>query len=175
MSSSKNFDPNDYVMVSERIEAFKNDFPRRAIRTELLKDDGRVIVVKATIWPDVDQTECFFTGHAEEDRERGEVNASGAALENCETSAVGRALAFMGYPTARSGRKGGAEALSDPTRRKIMALCSGLRIDDAGRDELVAQQFGGAVINELTEPQGQAFIEALKGRCRRPAPASEVA
>jgi hypothetical protein len=173
--TSKTFDPNDYVLIRERIEAFKADFPRRAIRTEIVKDDDKAIVIKATVWPDVDRTDCYFTGHAEEDRHRGEVNMSGSALENCETSAVGRALAFMGYRADRGGRAASTAALTEPTHRKILALCAGLRVDDAERDELIRREFGVDGVGALTEAQGEGLIERLKKRPRRKARSANAA
>ena len=175
MSVTKPFDPNDYVTISERIETFKGEFPRRAIQTEVIKDTPKMIVVKATIWPDADRPDCFFTGHAEEDRSRGEINAGGSALENCETSAVGRALAFMGYATQRSGRQADEARISEATRRKALALCAGLRIDDAERGALIQLLFEADDVDELTEPQGLALIEHLKNRGRPRTPARKVA
>jgi len=175
MSISRTFDPSTYVLVSERIEAFKREYPRRAIQTEILRSNGEVVVVKATVWPDSERPECFFTGHAEEHRECGEVNSEGSAVENCETSAVGRALAFMGYPTERSGHAANGGALSEPAGRMINALCAGLQFDDAQRDRLVRQQFGARTVHELTEVQAQDLIRYLKELSRQPAPKSEVA
>ena len=175
MSTPRPFDPNDYIMVSERIEAFKLEFPRRAIRTEIVKNTPRTIVVKAVVWPDADRPDSFFTGHAEEDRSRGEVNVSGSALENCETSAVGRALAFMGYPTERHGRQACEGRISESTGRKVLALCAGLRVDDAERDGLIRLLFQADALGELTEPQGQALIEHLKNRSQSRTSASKVA
>ena len=157
------FDPENYVTVRDRVLAFKADFPRRAVQTEILRDDGNVVVVKATVWPDCDQPDCYFTGHAEEDRRRGEVNAGGSALENCETSAVGRALAFLGYPVTRRRDAETGELLSEPTRRTILALCAGLRLEDDDRDALIREYCSGQSLGGLTERRGKRLIERLKG------------
>jgi len=164
---NKEFDPKDYVLVRERIMRFKVDYPRRAIRTEIVHDDGKTVVMKAMVWPDASCPERFFTGHAEEDRNRGDVNVAGSALENCETSAVGRALAFMGYPTERGRAEACDAALSEPSRRQILALCAGLRIDEAERDLLVARECAGKSLAQLTEHEAQELIAFLKHEPRR--------
>ncbi len=164
---NKEFDPKDYVLVRERIMTFKVDYPQRAIRTEIVHDDGKTVVMKAMVWPDASCPERFFTGHAEEDRHRGDVNVAGSALENCETSAVGRALAFMGYPPERSRAEVCDAALSEPSRRQILALCAGLRIGEAERDLLLARECGGKALGQLTEHEAQELIEFLKHQRRR--------
>jgi len=82
-----------YHDVSQRIEAFRAFHPRHQIKTEMIANDGKMIVFKASIF-DPDGKE-LATGHAEEVRGSTNVNKT-SALENCETSSIGRALAQMG-------------------------------------------------------------------------------
>jgi len=82
-----------YYDVSQRIEAFRAFHPRHQIKTEMIANDGKMIVFKASIF-DPDGKE-LATGHAEEVRGSTNVNKT-SALENCETSSIGRALAQMG-------------------------------------------------------------------------------
>jgi len=82
-----------YHDVSQRIEAFRAFHPRHQIKTEMIFNDGKMIVFKASIF-DPEGRE-LATGHAEEVRGSTNVNKT-SALENCETSAIGRALAQMG-------------------------------------------------------------------------------
>ena len=83
-----------YSMVAQRVEAFrKNVGAEMGIDTELLVDDGKRVLIKARI-----KTPDGFTvaaGYTEEIRGSSNINR-GAAIENCETSAVGRALAALG-------------------------------------------------------------------------------
>ena len=84
----------DYVMVKDRIIHFNEHYPNGSIRTELIEmTDG--FIVKSTVIPDVDKPERYFTGHAEEVIGSSQINKT-SALENCETSAIGRALGCMG-------------------------------------------------------------------------------
>jgi len=71
---------------------FRNDFPDYGILTEVI-GQGELVTVKATIIDSDGKVRAI--GHAEEDRSHGKINKT-SALENAETSAVGRALAFFG-------------------------------------------------------------------------------
>ena len=53
------------------------------------------MIFEATVIPDIEKLERYFTGHAEETIGSSQINKT-SALENCETSAIGRALAMMG-------------------------------------------------------------------------------
>lgn len=83
-----------YVMVKDRISYFKDNYPEGSIITELLSaPDAKTVVVKATVKP-WKEGEQIYTGHSQ--AEVGKGMMGGVALENAETSAVGRALAMMG-------------------------------------------------------------------------------
>ena len=84
----------DYVMVKDRITYFNSNYPNGSIVTELTTIDNRYIF-KAIVTPDVENTNRIYTGHAEEVVGSSQINKT-SALENCETSAIGRALGSMG-------------------------------------------------------------------------------
>jgi hypothetical protein len=95
----------DYVSVNERLMKFREEYPDGIIHTEIIKwtDDG-TIVMKAVIYRNPEEFErgvYIAVGHAYEQEGSSYIN-NGNALENCETSAVGRALAFMGYEIKKS-------------------------------------------------------------------------
>ena len=83
-----------YTQVVHRMEAFRRhhgtDF---GVETKILVDDGHRVVVQAYIT--FAQGGVLGSGMAEEIRGQGHVNTT-SALENAETSAVGRALASLG-------------------------------------------------------------------------------
>lgn len=81
-----------YVLVSDRVLAFNEIYPKGSIKTKLLKWEGDTIVVKAIVIPEEGRE---FNGLAQETVGEGYINKT-SALENAETSAVGRALAMMG-------------------------------------------------------------------------------
>lgn len=92
----------DYVMVKDRLLAFNENFPNGSIMTELLSElNDEMVVVKAIVMPDAEKPIRFFTGYSQATWGDGYINKT-AALENCETSAVGRALAFMGIGVIES-------------------------------------------------------------------------
>jgi hypothetical protein len=86
----------NYVLVSDRVIFFNENYKDGVIKTELISDlKDTHIVIKATVIPDANKPKRIFTGYSQAVIGQGYINKT-AALENCETSAVGRALAFMG-------------------------------------------------------------------------------
>jgi len=82
-----------YTEVFVRVEQFRMAFGETlGIDTNILVDDGKRVVVKATVTKD---GMIIGSGMAEEIRGSSNVNKT-SALENCETSAIGRALASLG-------------------------------------------------------------------------------
>lgn len=89
----------DYVLVADRVVFFNEKYPEGSITTELVSPvDADTVVIKATIKPNEKQT---FTGYSQATWGEGYINKT-SALENAETSAVGRALAFMGIGVIES-------------------------------------------------------------------------
>jgi len=83
-----------YTMVSTRVEAFRKAFGMDyGIETEIISDNGQNVVAKAVI-KNKDGM-IIGSGYAEEVRGTSNVNKT-SAIENCETSAIGRALASIG-------------------------------------------------------------------------------
>lgn len=86
----------DYVLVSDRVKYFNDEYPKGFITTELVSEPtSEMVVVKATVIPEIDTPDRKFTGYSQAVIGDSFINKV-AALENAETSAVGRALGFMG-------------------------------------------------------------------------------
>lgn len=83
----------EYQTVAKRIADFRAQHPAWSILTEILDRNDEAVLVSACI--NDDQGRTLATGHAEESRSASSINRT-SALENAETSAVGRALAFLG-------------------------------------------------------------------------------
>jgi len=116
-----NLHGKDYSTVALRIKNFWSDHPDYGIESEILSIDEKKVLVKATIKNPAGVV--VAAGHAEEDR-KGNINSK-SALENCETSAWGRALACLGY--------GGTNIAS---AEEMINKDSGDYIDDDMADEI---------------------------------------
>lgn len=83
-----------YAEVNQRINAFRKVEPNGSIETEIVSLDNGVCVMKAT----VRSSEGFVlgTGHAYEKESSSYINKT-SYIENCETSAIGRALGMCGF------------------------------------------------------------------------------
>lgn len=82
-----------YETVASRVQKFREEYKQDlSIVTELLERDEKTVVMKASI---LKGDMVLATGHAEENRSASTINRT-SALENCETSAIGRALAAFG-------------------------------------------------------------------------------
>lgn len=89
-----NIHGKEYKTVAKRVDEFRKENKQElGIQTSLVSIDERTVVIKAEII----NKEGFViaTGYAEENRQSSTINKT-SALENCETSAIGRALANFG-------------------------------------------------------------------------------
>lgn len=88
-----NIKGKEYVEVNERVKYFRENFKDWSIETELLSNENGVCVIKAIVKnPD---GVVKATGHAYENEGSTFINKT-SYIENCETSAVGRALGLLG-------------------------------------------------------------------------------
>ncbi len=87
-----NIHGKQYQTVAYRVGLFRDKHPDLSLITEVISRDDDVVVMKATI---SDYGRIIATGHAEENRRSSQINKT-SALENAETSAIGRALAAFG-------------------------------------------------------------------------------
>ena len=93
-----NIHGKEYVTVAERIQMLhKCELTEISLNTEILHDDEKSIVMKATLEIDGNS----YTGIAQEIKGSTNINKT-SAYENCETSAVGRCLGFAGYGSVES-------------------------------------------------------------------------
>jgi len=101
MATSKQLKPGEvdikgkvYLTVALRVSNFRDACPDWSILTEIHAVDDAVVIMKASILNA--EGRVIGTGYAEERRDASQINRT-SALENCETSAIGRALAACGY------------------------------------------------------------------------------
>lgn len=183
------FDPNDYVDVQERITQFWSEYPDGAIRTELASPASSFteVVFRAEIYKHRDHANPDSVGYAAEKPGNGANQTSWH--ENCETSAIGRALANMGAAKSRKDRPskqemqkvernqpaptrtmsevaGGTIApgvgMTDQQRKAIWAIATKERgMTDADVEQLSMQMFG-VELKALDKQQASQLIDTLK-------------
>ncbi len=170
----------DYAEVNQRVKAFRQVHPNGTITTEIISLQDGIVLMKATILDD-DQR-LIATGLAYEKENSTFINKT-SFIENCETSAVGRALGMCGFgidvsiaskeevenaqanqtkdvkkvkeekPKAQSEQK--SSKMSDKTSEIIFNL------EDTLKSWLV-KKFKLESLGELSEEQAQWFIEQMK-------------
>ena len=109
------FNLADYEPVEVRLEKFIKDYPAFRISTELEVVEATRYIVKAYLFKDAKDSVAWATGYAEETVTNRGVNQT-SALENCETSAIGRALANAGY--APKGKRPSREEMTKVVTKK---------------------------------------------------------
>jgi len=175
----------EYVLVNERIEEFLSDHPKATIDTILAHTDqivdtatgdmcNRYIVHAKIIPTPVEEPEIYYTGYAEERDNNGFINKT-SALENAETSALGRALAFAGYGVTSSIASGEEVVRAqqvrknfDPTTTSLDKIDRAMNecfkknlIDDKAKLQYGKKRSAGMTINQVEA--GQRYFDELLG------------
>lgn len=154
----------EYKTVALRVQEFYEETEDRfSIITEIISCDEVRVCMKASI---VDQTGTVkATGHAEEFRSAGNINRT-SALENAETSAIGRALAAFGmggteFASANEVQSAMAQQSKKATPEKVAAINSYL---EAGLiiPEHLEKSFGHANVTELLEVEADRIINGIQ-------------
>ena len=101
----------NYETVASRVNKFYDEYPNGKILTELVENGGNYWIFKASVYAEITDINPIATGHAHEVIGASQINKT-SALEVCETSAVGRALAFAGLHGA------GIASVEEITRAK---------------------------------------------------------
>ena len=83
-----------YAEVNQRIKAFRMCYPEGLIHTEMLSNENGVCIFEAKVY--TAQRELLAVGHAYEKEGSTFINKT-SYIENCETSAIGRALGIAGF------------------------------------------------------------------------------
>ena len=134
----------EYETVALRVSKFREKYPIWALETEIIHRDQEVVVIKAYIKDDLGRV--IATGHAEEYRASSQINET-SATENCETSAIGRALAALGM--------GGTEFASADEVANAISQQKRITPNSGAGDELDPEQ------KKMVELTRDKVVEAL--------------
>jgi hypothetical protein len=106
------FNLQDYETVESRLEKWWKDYPHGRVATKLEQTSDTRYIVSAELFKTQEDWRPCATGLASESIADRGVNST-SALENCETSAIGRALANAGY--AAKGKRASREEMTKVT------------------------------------------------------------
>lgn len=83
----------EYVPVNERVIAFRQEHPDWSLLTNIESMDDGVVMIRATVQDENGRVISTALAH---ERENASLVNRTSYIENCETSAIGRALGFLG-------------------------------------------------------------------------------
>lgn len=159
----------DYVQVSERIRHFRTseEYKGWAIETEWLRIDEDVAIARAIIRDAEGVAKSMGTAmEKREERKEGEkakVNET-SHVENCETSAIGRALGILGIGIA-GGEVASYEEIMRAKKQQIINSIN-LMIDEKNKDEFDEVDFSLMSLEELEEIEKQLEIKEKDKICK---------
>ena len=173
----------DYAMVPERVTAFRKLFPDGVITTDIVEHDGTTVTMKATVGVYINgNLKILGTGYAQEVKGKGMVNTT-SYIENCETSAVGRALGFLGLGingggicsaeelanavVAQRQMKESADipSVSDKTlRSEIIVIAKNLDIGDEQLRSQPYKKYDNKVFDDLNSAELRDLKQTLVAR-----------
>lgn len=165
-----NFNLDDYVQVNERIEKFYEKYPEGSIQTEIIANENGVVIFKAYAYRDKEDTRPA-TGHAMEKEGSSYINKT-SHIENCETSAVGRALAMLGFEIKKSvasreeveNAKLQQEMMKTIDKGTAAALINTLKVEGYTDDKISQSlaKYNAKTAEELTESQYAEILLKIK-------------
>jgi len=167
------FNLDEYVMVKDRVLEFYQKYPTGRIITTPIEHDREVgfVMFRAEIYRIFSDQVPASTGHAYELKTEGFVNKT-SYIENCETSAVGRALALLSHQVTNSiASREEMEKVermtveSDPELvKKIQAIWK----EGGGTEEQltswVKNNNGGLGLNDISGNRQQAMLTRLEAK-----------
>jgi hypothetical protein len=190
MKAGSDFDPARYAPVAERIIQFYAAYPSGRILTKLISRDDGEVIFRASAYRETADARPAATGWASEREGDGDVNEV-ACLENTETSAIGRALANLGFTAsrqrpsaeemakaarmrARTARRGaatrGLAAVHEPAESPVRSLYLTDLLtligaaERAGLRSVRARRWAGRL---ATDPPDDALLMRLESRLRQ--------
>ena len=156
-----NIKGKEYKTVALRVAEFRDKFPTYFLTTEIVKIDDDQCIIKAYVGQHKDNGEnhVFATGHAQEFRKASQINGT-SYVENCETSAIGRALACLGIGgTEFASANEVVNAIHQQNNKEALETLKSIYADKG----IDAARVYYANLSKYEKDQCKEFVSALKG------------
>lgn len=164
-----------YIEVNQRIKAFRQVYPMGTIATDMVSNENGICVFRATVGYTTDNGEYIVlgTGTAFENEKSSFINKT-SFIENCETSAVGRALGMCGFgiDTSIASYEEVANAIENqnkadeekPDKLHMDALVETAKIKGVPIEKLLKKY----KLNDLSEMNYEQYINCVQGLNKMP-------
>lgn len=158
-----------YIEVNQRIKAFRMLYPQGSIFTEMLSNENGICIFKASVGYTDDEGEfrLLGTGTAYEKEGATFINKT-SYIENCETSAVGRALGMCGfgidvsvasYEEVQNAINNQEKAEPKATDKQYDMICDLYNDDEIDK---ICEKTNIKTLKDLTISQASALISKRK-------------
>ena len=155
------FNLNEYQTVQERIDLFWQRYPAGRINVELVSFTPEQVVFKAEIFANRDEVDPITVDFAEERLGSSPVNKT-SFVENCATSAVGRAISMLGGEFSPKGKRPSASEMRKVARLSTPEVS---RNWQAALDNINDIEGLRSLYNEAKQGKApNAILEAIKGK-----------
>lgn len=172
--NTTNIKGKEYAEVNQRIKAFRMVYPTGTIMTDMINNENGVCIFKATVGYSINsEFHILGTGTAYERENSSFINKT-SYIENCETSAIGRALGMAGFgiDTSVSSAEEVANAMTQQDSEKLISRTMVEALDKAIDNakikdevvELILSQYGYTSTSEIKVKDYMNIINDFKAK-----------
>ena len=144
----------EYAEVNQRIKAFRMVYPQGSIQTKMISNNDGVCIFESHVY--TDDGILLGTGTAYEKEDSSFINKT-SYIENCETSAVGRALGMAGFGIDVSVAS--AEEVQNAINNQVITQ------EEADSYKLSFGKYSGKTLKEV-EKDNPDYIDWLMGNTK---------
>ena len=155
------FNLNEYQTVQERIDLFWTKYPNGRLYTELVSFTPDQVVFKAEVYANKDDVYPLAVDYAEERLGSSPVNKT-SFLENCSSSATGRALSLLGHEFSPKAKRPSASDMSKVQRLSTQDVSRNWELALSNINDIEGLR---SLYNEAKQGKApNAILEAIKGK-----------
>ena len=163
-----NIKGKEYAEVNQRIKAFRMVYPTGMIRTEMVSNENGVCIFRAYVYDE--ENKLLSTGTAYEKENSTFINKT-SYIENCETSALGRALGIAGFgiDTSVASAEEVQNAINNQSDDKLelMNKMNKLEVETETDHEDMLQYYGVESNNQMSVAQLKDCIKKLEKKASK--------